>query len=130
MRKAVKKRWIEALTSGEYKQGKKALKTKRGSFCCLGVLCDLYGKTKKVNWEKDLEKENVNTFLGNSDFLPKEVAEWAGIPQERLNDRSSGGEFESYDIALEDPGKYDSLADANDEGAKFKTIAKLIEAQL
>lgn len=35
------KRWIKALRSGKYKQGKKALRTSNNEFCCLGVLCDV-----------------------------------------------------------------------------------------
>jgi hypothetical protein len=35
-----KKMWIDALLSGEYKQGRGALKYKNG-YCCYGVLCDV-----------------------------------------------------------------------------------------
>lgn len=33
-----KAKWLEALRSGEYKQGTQALKTEDGNYCCLGVL--------------------------------------------------------------------------------------------
>jgi len=36
------KKWIEALRSGKYKQGRHHLKNK-GEFCCLGVFCDISG---------------------------------------------------------------------------------------
>lgn len=39
----IKQQWVEALRSGEYKQGKGALRLigkEQDSFCCLGVLCD------------------------------------------------------------------------------------------
>lgn len=39
------KKWVDALESGEYKQGKSYLwQEKNGvdSFCCLGVACDVY----------------------------------------------------------------------------------------
>ena len=36
--KEVKERWIAALRSGEYKQGKHKLETSDGFYCCLGVL--------------------------------------------------------------------------------------------
>lgn len=43
----VKKKWIAALRSGDYKQGKHYLEnnfTANGSrFCCLGVLCKVLG---------------------------------------------------------------------------------------
>ena len=35
----LKARWIVALRSGEYTQGRHALRTKKGRYCCLGVLC-------------------------------------------------------------------------------------------
>ena len=35
----LKARWIAALRSGEYTQGRYSLKTKEGHYCCLGVLC-------------------------------------------------------------------------------------------
>lgn len=38
MPKVMKEAWINALRSGRYKQGKKALKTIDGEYCCLGVL--------------------------------------------------------------------------------------------
>lgn len=40
MRDATKKRWIKALRSGEYKQGKQYLHRPDNTFCCLGVLLD------------------------------------------------------------------------------------------
>jgi hypothetical protein len=36
----LKKRWVEALRSGKYKQGRHDLRF-RDAFCCLGVLLDL-----------------------------------------------------------------------------------------
>ena len=35
----LKAQWIAALRSGEYTQGRGALKTGDGGYCCLGVLC-------------------------------------------------------------------------------------------
>lgn len=41
----LKTRWLEALRSGEYKQGRAYLR-KDDKFCCLGVLCDLIDSTQ------------------------------------------------------------------------------------
>lgn len=41
MKAAVKKRWIRALRSGEYKQGTSRLHWKDGDMCCLGLLYDI-----------------------------------------------------------------------------------------
>ena len=43
--KEARTKWLEALRSGKYKQGMKALKNSDGSMCCLGVLCDVHGVT-------------------------------------------------------------------------------------
>jgi hypothetical protein len=44
-----KKRWIAALRSGEYKQGKHKLhRTEDGSYCCLGVACKISGVSNEV----------------------------------------------------------------------------------
>jgi len=39
MNRIIRDRWIAALRSGEYQQGRELLRTKDGTFCCLGVLC-------------------------------------------------------------------------------------------
>lgn len=36
-----KARWVAALRSGEYRQGKSLLRDSEDRFCCLGVLADL-----------------------------------------------------------------------------------------
>jgi hypothetical protein len=38
MNPKLKARWVEALRSGDYKQGTKFLRTNEGAYCCLGVL--------------------------------------------------------------------------------------------
>lgn len=40
---ALKAKWVTALRSGEYEQGQSRLRTLEGSFCCLGVLCEVAG---------------------------------------------------------------------------------------
>jgi len=89
MNKRIKTRWLKALRSGKYKQGRYALRTKSDNgFCCLGVLCDLYtkspeGKKKKARWilgigdnKYSLEVNRRNTYVG---LLPIEVMKWANI---------------------------------------------------
>ena len=44
------RRWVEALRSGEYKQGTGRLRS-GDEYCCLGVACDVYRlTTKKGRW--------------------------------------------------------------------------------
>ncbi len=51
----LKTKWVEALRSGKYAQGKGSLRH-QDQFCCLGVLCDVLG----TNWEtRRLNSERV-----------------------------------------------------------------------
>ncbi len=50
MNRKWKKKWIEALKSGEYKQCQEKLRAKSGRrYCCLGVLADI---ADPEGWEK------------------------------------------------------------------------------
>jgi hypothetical protein len=100
----IKNRWIDALRSGDYEQGKNYLCNRNGSggreWCCLGVLTDLY--QKETNNKLIATGDNPCTFgavmYGNScQFLPSEVHEWAGLTIKqvdvciKLNDTYSVG---------------------------------------
>lgn len=117
MKAKIKAKWLEALRSGEYVQGKNALKTKEGKYCCLGVLCDLHRKTTKkagCNWGVNNSGEGV--YFKNTGALPKEVMDWAGFTE-----HSADG-----DLVLN--GKGTNLASLNDgKGYGFKRIAQVIE---
>lgn len=39
MKRELRDKWVAALRSGEYKQGRGALQDTTGGYCCLGVLC-------------------------------------------------------------------------------------------
>lgn len=47
----VKAKWVAALRSGEYRQGKKMLKTPEGSYCCLGVYCAITGVRESLQMQ-------------------------------------------------------------------------------
>lgn len=70
MNKKIKAQWIAALKSGEYKQGKNKLRTKVGSFCCLGVLCNLHAQA---------HPEIAARQTKMKDTLPDEVVKWASL---------------------------------------------------
>jgi hypothetical protein len=75
MNQDVKKRWVEALRSGKYKQNKNKLRTKDGNeyyYCCLGVLCDLYYEN---GWNGDHHLDRAFTEP------PKQVCDWAGLKE-------------------------------------------------
>lgn len=129
MKKAIAEKWISALRSNKYKQGKDYLcqaytrKGKKPQFthCCLGVLCDMYnkehaGKDKlKVN-ELTGTEYDVVMFNDKAETLPRKVMKWAGI-------KSDIGEIKN-DWTKKN---YDSLAEMNDCGESFKTISNVVE---
>lgn len=78
------RRWIAALRSGKYKQGRHYLRSKTDHFCCLGVLCDLYYPD---GWE-DADVDNkrswyrfrgLTTLRAAEIIPPKEVANAVGM---------------------------------------------------
>lgn len=84
MKKDVKKRWVEALRSGDYKQGKGCLHPKEDTYCCLGVLTDLFIKENpNFTWVWNVEDEcfsNYDHFIhAGEEFLREEVVGWAGL---------------------------------------------------
>lgn len=99
MNREWKKKWIETLRSGKYKQGQRELRN-GDHFCCLGVLCDLVDST---GWEPAQEgfgyyyqgTHKDGTPHARSGFLTDNVAAETGLSrddQERLvelNDRKS-----------------------------------------
>jgi hypothetical protein len=115
----VKKKWLAALRSGEYEQGKNYLEN-AGKFCCLGVLCDLAVKEGVI--QKSPSKDNeqlicypdeVKYFGYAHNVLPNKVKEWSKI----LTD---DGEYHSENINF-------LLSNLNDSGKTFEQIAKYIE---
>ena len=106
MNQQVKQKWLSALRSGDYKQTQDHLRI-NDRFCCLGVLCDLYGKEHNVEW--NLVKDGTYSFQDNGAILPFPVVEWAGVGS-RVP--------EICDT---------SLVELNDDGSTFNEIADLIE---
>ena len=134
MKKDIAKLWTKALRSGKYKQGKYTLRNHDNSFCCLGVLCDLYNKEQKKKKKKTLNVVKINDKVEgkcykygcSTSYLPAIVREWAGM-------KTTKGEFKSTTI-LREPGYSDwyHLAGLNDgdyhiKQKSFKQIAKIID---
>jgi hypothetical protein len=113
MNPQIKQKWVSALRSGEYQQTKGRLR-KEDKFCCLGVLCDLYGKENNVEWEPSTHYKNAYVFQDMATILPLSVMKWVGVGEGNplVNDGDS------------------SLAELNDNGTTFNEIANLIEEQL
>jgi len=109
MKQNIAKKWVKALRSGKYTQGKDYLKSEDGH-CCLGVLCELAREEIPLR----IEKLSEGTYFDDEmTVLPSNVKVWAGM-------RSSVGNF-LPEVGLK------SLAEKNDAGATFKEIADIIE---
>jgi hypothetical protein len=125
MKKDIAKKWVKALRSGKYKQGECYLKqfndNGQAKHCCLGVLCELYNNEMKKKHKKSLNTKIVDgyaerpvSFNKQQQGLPSVVKKWAGM-------KDSLGYF------IADTEFSECLAELNDMGTKFKTIANTIE---
>jgi hypothetical protein len=115
MNKDLKEKWVAALRSGKYKQGKRNLR--RGDYyCCLGILCDIIDPTQ---WR--LFDENTKYAYGNNHST-------ALLPTTTLIKT----DIYSINPTVHLPGESEdiTLAKLNDSGYTFEQIADLIEAQL
>ena len=119
MDKHIAERWVQALRSGQYQQGQHELHPDENSYCCLGVLCDLYRVEQgKGEWTTTPNGRLHGMFRApNEDIteietavIPEVVQKWAGM----------GSVEGNYCGEL-------SLAGLNDEGATFPELADLIE---
>ena len=120
MKPEIKKLWVKALRSGEYKQGHDALRPTPNTFCCLGVLCNLHAQAHPKIAAKQKDPEQ---YLGKTYSLPDAVMKWSGI-KDKMGD----------EVCIH--GDYDRLANFNDGDTSrnrkvtFKTLANAIEEQL
>ena len=110
MNKDIKKKWIEALRSGEYKQAQHQLRD-GDCFCCLGVLCDIHSRETGVEWDNGFYERNQT-------HLPLLVIIWAGLGSENV--------YLSDNSCLTDYNDGSMFVDTKN----FAEIADIIEAQL
>lgn len=101
----VAKMWVTALREGTYRQGLFNLHHKvNDTYCCLGVLCDIYQRENPNNkltlWQH--EDCDITYFDDESETLPNRVKEWAGMQTRNgLNSRKnwSGKDYMKKDLA-------------------------------
>jgi len=98
-----KKKWVEALRSGEYKQGKEQLYDSEGHYCCLGVAAKICGN-------------DMNNLIGECGFVPFDAK---GVPDLLKNNE----DMEEGDVP-------EFLAIENDTEASFIEIADWIDKNL
>ena len=163
----VKKRWVAALTSGKFKQTKGVLRSvavkgkdvgKPTSFCCLGVLTELF-RTSKANTEKykwsnlmdylyDKDGHETEVPAGSSDFqdessmTPTCVCEWSkmddinGDPKISIDHLWKIAKYKAKlkKASIKKSGSKGfgttTLSELNDAGFTFKEIASIIDTYL
>ncbi len=105
----LKERWLEELRSGNRKQNKNSLRS-GDSFCCLGVLCDVY--------DKDAWKHEV--YDGCPGLPPSYVVEDFTCQGYGVSDSFAIPIVDTKDSLI-------SLVSLNDSGMPFSQIADVIE---
>lgn len=112
----VKRKWLQDLRSGEYKQARGLLMRSTGNgdyFCCLGVLATQFVDMRKKKSRRELHSHGSLVYSGKALNIPKCVKDVLNEPM------SVFGITESY------------LIDLNDRKRKsFKSIANKIEQEL
>lgn len=102
--KANRRRWVEALRSGKYKQAKHVLRNGDNGMCCLGVLAEIAG----CDW-----KRGDGWFAdGEGQTAPKRAKAFVGL-------RENNGGWKDDQC----------LSDQNDRGKTFSEIADIIESE-
>lgn len=104
--------WIEALKSGNYKQGKYRLKSDDSSYCCLGVLAEVNGI--KINNDntiltKYLIKDPTNYIIKH--FINTNNHEFNQTIFAQLNDKEDKSFEEIADYILENKEKFINIID-------------------
>lgn len=102
----LKTKWVEALRSGKYEQGRRQLR-RDNEFCCLGVLCDLIDPAKWISSGGAGFRYRGIDHNAMS-FPPNEVTRNVGLPRDLEN----------------------QVAGMNDDGNSFAEIADYIEANI
>jgi hypothetical protein len=115
MDQQVKSKWLEALRSGDFEQGKRWLHA-NGEYCCLGVLCEIAAEEGVVTVGR---RWQIITYDGVGNLLPQSVVDWAGLDTPWGWQQEDGSQ-----------GYIPSLTSMNDEGVPFPEIADFIEKVL
>lgn len=141
MKTDIKERWIAALESGEYEQGRGYLKTSAegvDKFCCLGVLCDLYSKEQDVPWSR-WHAERIFSMDEATVALPATVMNWAGWEANDIFDASKLMQLNDHEgewhVSPLDDANYKIVNEAKYwhekyGGNSFKEIAQAIRDNL
>lgn len=128
------KKWVTALRSDKYKQGRSALRRGRydSGFCCLGVACDVYHlETGLGGWYFDGEADSWNFRSPNdrsNQVMPEDVGKWLGLDLSPYV-HSLPGDAVVLSHTRDTGNDIISLAELNDAYVGFHEIAGRIERE-
>lgn len=118
MKAELKRRWVEALRSGKYKQVNSTLRSGHGypgeerRYCCLGVLCDIVDPNGWTDWQS---RNHPLADDGNSYIRTSALRELG------LIGRENGGYSQRKLAKLNDEGGMDFIAIADIIDKHIKT---------
>lgn len=109
MKSVVKKAWVKALRSGEFKQGTIGLRNLDDTYDPVGVLCELAVREGIIGEPTEFSLGFIYGVEGDASATacPKVVLDWAGLKWYHTN----------------------RLIRMNDSGEKFTSIAGYIEKE-
>jgi hypothetical protein len=111
-------KWVEALRSGNFKQGKRCLHMSDDDgdkYCCLGVACEVRGF--KAALEENWGSYSIFKYAKETAVLPRAMASAVF-----MEDKNSNGEL-SFEARK---GGLICLSQINDDGFTFDQIADII----
>jgi hypothetical protein len=103
-----RRKWVEALRSGKFKQGNQYLEDFKGNMCCLGIGCRVLGVKRVADTAGCYKYGEVEAVSS----APPEFREMTGL-QTGLGMRKVGKD----------------LSELNDSGTPFSKIADIIESE-
>lgn len=117
----IKNLWLTALRSGDFRQGKRKLRSSNDDYCCLGVLCELAVQNNVIPAPQLSPNNDRYVYDGSGGILPDSVKEWAEL------------DSNSPMVTASTSGVYNvrnTLAYFNDDDVPFTEIADIIERNL
>ena len=104
MQPDLKAKWVKALRSGEYRQGREHLRTADGAYCCLGVLACIagYDPYDEFGYEADY---GTKATVHDGEALSTTYMQHIGLPDRvsseliDMNDGSNSGGSDAKSFA-------------------------------
>lgn len=124
MNQELKDRWVTALLSDKYTQGRGRLQTNDNKFCCLGVLCDIL---QPEGWIEEPSDEDEDGNPLNRMYYQDQFA--SGASDAIFSDKDGELLPLSLTYELDFPRALQSkLAEQNDNGeGGFEQIVKILK---